>query len=206
LTLQPPPSEAAEDRYPVDFEASTGPFNRWWEMGAVGMKTVMYGDRRRADERLLTYSSEPIEDDLEITGHPIVTLYLTATGPDAAIHAYLEEVDPSGRVTYLTEGQLRASCRLLSDAAPPYTLTVPYHTFRREDARPMIPGEVAELTFGLLPTSVLVRKGHRIRVAIAGHDKGTFVRIPREGDLVLGVQRSASYPSSILLPARRRKS
>ena len=204
LSLQPPRAELSEDRYQVDFEATTGLYNRWWEMGAVEMKTVTYGDRRHPDLRLLTYTSEPLDEDTEITGHPVVTMHLTSTEPDAAIHVYLEDVDPSGRVTYITEGQLRARCRLLSAATPPYSLAVPYRTFRREDARPMVPGEIAELTFGLLPTSVLIRRGRRIRVAVAGHDKGTFVRIPRAGGLVLGVQRSQQHPSSIVLPIRRR--
>jgi len=37
-----------------------GDCNRWWEMGALNNKTVIYGDRARADERLLTYTSPPL--------------------------------------------------------------------------------------------------------------------------------------------------
>lgn len=46
---------------------------------------------------------------------------------------------------------------------------------------PLKPGEVAELRFALQSISVLVKKGHRLRVAIAGHDEDTFIRIPAEG-------------------------
>jgi hypothetical protein len=80
---------------------------------------------------------------------------------------------------------------------------IPYHTFKQADAMPLVPGEVAGLAFGLLPTSVLIRKGHRIRLGIAGHDEGTFARIPEEGFPVISVERNKLYPSHIELPMIR---
>jgi hypothetical protein len=62
---------------------------------------------------------------------------------------------------------------------------------------------VAELTFGLLPTSVLIRKGHRIRIAIAGHDKDTFRRIPAEGTPTITVAKDREYASFFELPVVR---
>jgi predicted acyl esterase len=63
-----------------------------------------------------------------------------------------------------------------------------------------VPGEIAEITFGLLPTSVLIKKGHRIRIGIAGHDKGTFVRIPADRIPVISVARNRRYASYVDLP------
>ena len=42
-------------------------------------------------------------------------------------------------------------------------------------------GEIDELSFGFHPMLMIIKKDHRIPVAIAGHDKGTFARIPTEG-------------------------
>lgn len=61
-------------------------------------------------------------------------------------------------------------------------------------------GEIVEVTFGLNPTSALIRQGHRIRVAIAGADKDTFARIPTEGTPIFQVSRSTLHPSAIQLP------
>jgi predicted acyl esterase len=141
-----------------------------------------------------------LAQDTEITGHPIVTLYVTSTADDGAFYVYLEDVDERGKGTYVTEGLLRAIHRKVSDAPPPYKMLVPYHSFKRQDAMPLVPGEVAELNFGLLPTSVLIKKGHRIRIAIAGHDKDTFARIPAEGRPVISVARNTSHASFIELP------
>jgi predicted acyl esterase len=67
-----------------------------------------------------------------------------------------------------------------------------------------VPGEPAELHFGLHPTSVLIRKGHRIRILIAGHDAGTFVRIPEEGTPTITLAHDRERPSCIDLPMRER--
>jgi uncharacterized protein len=130
----------------------------------------------------------------------VVTLFVTSTATDGAFYAYLEDVDPDGRVIYLTEGQLRAIHRRVCDREPPLKLFVPHHSFLREDAMPLVPGEVAELRFGLLPVSALVRKGHRLRLAIAGHDKGTFARIPTQGQPTITVRRSLHHTSHIDIP------
>ena len=84
-------------------------------------------------------------------------------------------------------------------------MQVPYHSFKLADTMPLVPGEGTELTFGLLPTSVLIRRGHRLRIAIAGHDQGTFVRIPAEATPVITVARNSQHASYIDLPLVRNK-
>ncbi|HKR01444.1 MAG TPA: CocE/NonD family hydrolase [Pyrinomonadaceae bacterium] len=203
LSTSAPTEAAGADTYQVDFEATTGDKNRWrTQLGGP----VIYPDRAEADRRLLTYTSQPLTEDTEITGYPVVNLYITSTHSDGAFFVYLEEVDEAGKVTYLTEGQLRAIHRKVSNDAPPYVSLVPYHTFKKKDAMPLVPGETTELKFGLLPTSVLVRKGHRIRVAIAGHDKSVFARTPAEGTPVISVARNKQYASFIELPIVSRQS
>jgi uncharacterized protein len=99
---------------------------------------------------------------------------------------------------------LRALHRKVSVEAPPYKLLVPYHSFKAKDAMPLGPGQVAELKFGLQPTSVLIKKGHRLRIAIAGADKNSFARIPAEGTPTISVARNRKNASWIELPVIRR--
>lgn len=193
-----PKSETGADTYTVDFDATTGLTNRWHTQKGGG--AVLYPDRARQDQRLLVYTSAPLTDDIEITGFPSVTLFVTSTCADGAFFVYLEDVDENGKVFYLIEGQIRALHRKISNALPPYTQFVPYHSFKRRDALPLKPGEVAEITFGLFPISALVRKGHSIRIAIAGADKDTFARIPADGTPVLTFARNQVHASRIDLP------
>ncbi len=189
------------DRYEVDYTATTGLTNRWHTN--IGGGDVVYPDRRKEDEKLLTYTSAPLERDSEITGHPLVTLYVRSSTEDPAFFAYLETVAPDGTVTYVTEGQLRAISRKVADTPPPYWHAGPYRTFLREDAEPMPIGEVEEITFDLWATSVHIPAGHRIRVALAGADAGNFARYPRGGESATWtIERGSDHPSRIVLPMR----
>jgi putative CocE/NonD family hydrolase len=199
-----PTDKDGEDRYAVDISATTGPQNRWWtEMGGG---PVVYPDREEQDKKLLVYQSQPLEEDLEITGYPIVNLLVTSTETDGAFFVYLEDVDEQGKVTYITEGMLRALHRKVSPEEPPYRVFGPFHSFKRKDSELLVPGEVAELSFSLLPTSVLLRQGHQLRVAIGGADATTFERIPAQGEPEIRLMRNQQYPSWIELPVIRKPS
>ncbi len=192
------PDTNGSDPYRVNFDVTTGTQNRWWtEMGGGA---VIYADRGEADRKLLVYESEPIDEDMEITGYPVVTLHADSSETDGAFFVYLEDVAPDGKVTYVTEGILRALHRKVSNEKPPYTVFGPYHSYKRKDGAALMPGEVAELKFALFPISALLRKGHRIRIAIAGADKDTFHRIPASGDPLIHIHYGGIYPSSIELP------
>jgi putative CocE/NonD family hydrolase len=197
LTSGAPETTQGEDAYVVDFEARTTTNPRW--LGPLFGDT-WYGSQTVEDQKRLVYQSAPLQTELEVTGYPVVTLHLSSTYPDGAVIVYLEDVDPLGRVRYVTEGILRVIHRKTGEDPARWDRPVPFHTFRSEDAEPLVPGEVAELAFGLEPTSALFRAGHRIRIAIAGHDAAAFRRIPDAGSPELRIQRNSTYPSFIELP------
>jgi len=201
LVQNRPAERLGHDTYLVDYSTGTGEASRWNSLtGPRGDLQFGYPDRAREDEKLLCYTSAPLTEDMEVTGHPIIRLYVSSTADDGNFFVYLEDVDPTGRVTYVTEGQLRALHRALSDEQPPYKDVVPYRTFERKDAAPLVPGEVAGLLFDLLPTSYLYRKGHSIRVAIAGADKDHFALMKAEPPPTLKFHRNETYSSAIDLP------
>jgi len=136
---------------------------------------------------------------MEVTGHPVVTLFVTSTATDGQVFVYLEEVDEASRVRYVTEGQLRALHRKLSTGRPPYKTVVPYRTFLRRDAKPLVAGQITQLTFDLFPTSYLFRKGRRVRIAIAGADKDHFDPLAGPPPTVQ-FYRGGAYCSRIDLP------
>lgn len=200
LSSTPPltdPGDEGEDAYLVDFEARSADDPRW--LGPLFGHT-WYRSRSAEDQKLLVYQTPPLETDLEVTGYPVVHLNLSSTHSDGAVIVYLEDVGPRNIVRYVTEGVLRVLHRNVTADPAPWARPVPYHSFRSEDVQPLVPGTVAELAFGLQPTSALFRAGHRIRIAIAGHDAAAFRRIPAQGTPEFRVQRNATYPSFIDLP------
>ena len=201
LTREKPYKEDGEDEYKINFRATTGKNNRWWALLAL---PILYDNREKMDEKLLSYTSEPFKEDTEITGQPIMSLYLTSTHEDGAIFVYLEDVDENGNITYITDGEFRVIHRKISEETPSYKTLLPYHTYKKGDSMPLIPGENAEIKFGLHTTSMLIRKGHRIKIAIAGGDKDTFSRYPKDGRPVINVSRNNKFSSHIDLPIFQR--
>jgi hypothetical protein len=177
LTTSAPAEPAGSDRYATDPTTGSGTSSRWH--GLAVPTWTEYPDRAERDRRLLVYQTAPLERGLEVTGHPLVQLTVRCDQTDGTLFAYLEDVDPSGNVGYATEGMLRAvQRRVRPNAEAPYALAVPYHSFTRADADPLVPGEPAELVFDLLPLSHRFGRGHRIRLAIAGADRDQFAVLP----------------------------
>ena len=192
-----PAQKSGCDSYQVNLTTTTGLNNRWY---CQLQHPVFFADRQEEDKKLLVYDTPPLEEDVEITGHPVVYLYVRSSATDGQFFVYLETIDPDGRVRLLTEGQLRALHRKVSNKTPPYQIFGPYHSLKKKDVEPMNPGEVTEIAFDLLPLSVLLKKGQRIRLAIAGADKDTFAPIEGIENPELTVERNRDYASYIDLP------
>ncbi|MBK8247862.1 MAG: CocE/NonD family hydrolase [Gemmatimonadetes bacterium] len=194
-----PVGASGTDSYQVDTTASTGAGTTRWDT-QLGGGDVVYPDRRDADRKLLTYTSAPLATDIEITGVPVVTLHVASTHTDGGFFGYLEDVAPDGRVTYITEGMLRALHRRESSEAPPYRHFGPYHTYTSRDTMPLVPGEVATLRFELFTTSVRLKAGHRLRLALAGADRPLLGLYPPNAAPTWTVHRSATHASFVEVP------
>jgi uncharacterized protein len=177
LRKAPPTEEKAQDVYSVDTAVGTGTESRWHTLVGLPINNP-YPDRFEQDGKLLIYTSPPLEEDWEITGHPTLTLHLDTSSADVTIFAYLEDISPKGSVAYVTEGMLRGIHRKVNGKGAPYHDPVPYRSYRRADSAPMIPGEISTLSIDLIPTSYLFKKGHQIRLALAGADKDHFLILP----------------------------
>lgn len=201
LSQNKPSEIEGSDSYEVDFTTTTGMQNRWFTN--MHGDDVVYLDRKEEDKKLLNYTTPILESDVEITGSIIVKLQVSSTYNDGAFFAYLEDVAPNGRVTYITEGMLRALHRKISDDPEPYVMIGPNHSFNKKDAMPLVPGEVSEIKFKLFATSVQIKKGHRIRISLAGADDSIFSRFPKKGTPVWQVQRNTNHISSVTFPMRK---
>ena len=192
------PAGDGSDIYEVDFTASTGTNSRY--RSPVDLSKTAYPDRKAQDHKLLTYTSAPLDADVEIAGDPIADLMLATTAPDGEVIVYLEDISPDGTPTYLTEGLLRLAHRNPPADASSTLSSDPLHTYLSADAAPMTPGKAELIKIGLFPIAVQLHKGERIRIAIAGADDGNLDRLPSTGDPVLTVHRSSAAPSWLELP------
>ena len=190
----------------LDPTAGTGPLNRWHANLAGG--PVTYPDRSATDRKLLTYTSTPLRHALTVTGLGKVTMNVTGIrgARHGALYAYLEDVRPRGRVTYVTEGELALADRALASERinPAWRKFRTPRTYASADASPFALLKPQQVTFDLLPTSVLFRAGDRIRIAIAAADPSAFQLMPADGKATYRITHSASSPSYVDLPVVRK--
>jgi len=198
LADKPPEADGGSDLYAPDYQAGTGERTRWNSLIGMPIENP-YPDRAEQDARLLCYTTQPLGQDCEVTGHPVVQLFLQVDAGEVDVFVYLEDVDPQGQVSYVTEDILRASQRKLSFEPPSYRTPAPWRSFRRADAVPVEPDETMQLVFDLIPTSYVFRQGHAIRIALAGADKDHFYPSGK-GPSTWQVFHDRQKPSHISLP------
>jgi putative CocE/NonD family hydrolase len=197
LSLALPVTTAGVDEYHVDYSTTTGTATRWTAgynvMSPVYPTTLMFND-----EKGLTYTSSPLTAEVEVTGHPVVHLWVTSSARDGDFFVYLEDVTEASFSKYITEGNLRASHRAISTAPYNY-LGLPYHRSYAEDIVDL-PDQPVELVFDLLPTSYVFDAGHRIRVTITCADKDTALTPQLDPPPTIHLYREADHASYIVLP------
>ena len=207
-----------KDVYRVDFEAHSD-----YGKDSLSRYTITQGipkermERTELDKKCWTYDTPVLAEDTEVSGHPIVQLWLSSNQDYGDLYVYLEEVDSSGRSFYVSEGKLRAGWHKEHDPniQSNYKMAVkpvlPWHGFKEEqfEDKALAGGKIIEMRLDLTPTAWLFKKGSKIRVSLAGADRGNFEPNPGlcpEGkwehcpETSLTIHRSAEMPSQILLP------
>jgi hypothetical protein len=113
----------------------------------------------RAD--VLVYSTEPLAEDLEVTGPVTLRLFAASSAPDTDFTAKLVDVSPCGFARNLTDGIVRARFR----ESP-------------SEEKLLEPGRVAEFTIDLWSTANVFKTGHRIRLEVSSSNFPRFDRNP----------------------------
>ena len=195
LQLAPPAQSPAVDTYTVDYTTTSGEQPRWTGL-AVPHE---YPNMRANDAKSLTYTTPSLEAPLDITGHPVAHVWLSADVPDLDLVMYLEDVDGDGNSTYVSQGNLRASHRSLS-LAPFNNLGLPWHNHFESEVQPIPPREPIELVFDLLPTAYRFQVGHRLRITVAFADADSFHTPELDPAPLVSILREAAHASYVELP------
>lgn len=140
------------------------------------------GQEQNLDEAYsLTYTSEPLEEDLEILGFPQVQLYAASTAENTAFVVKLTEVDPEGRSNLLTYGVLNAS-----------------HRNSHEEPKALKPEKIYKLNIEMTSISWVFKKGYRIRVSVTSSHWPILWPLPEPA--VNRVYLDKEHVSKITLP------
>jgi putative CocE/NonD family hydrolase len=202
LSPEDPAGDEPGDRYsydPADPVPTIGGVNSVLTMTQGAETPILPGprDQRVLEARtdVLSYTSEPLERDLEVIGPVEMVLYAVSSAKDTDWVVRLSDVYPDGRAIFMTEGIIRARYRGGVDG---------------DTVELLEPNEAAEYRIRCYPTANVFRRGHRVRLDVTsssfprfsrnlntGEDVGTGTRMEVAQQTVLHTDR---YPSHVLLP------
>lgn len=200
--VQEAPREASVAGHKATFSTGTGLHSRFERLGALPVADY-YKDWNGREDAMLTFATAPLEQEAELTGHAVIQLHVATSEHDAAVFAYLSEVDADGRSWFITEGHLRLLHRAEAKAPASYDATWPWRTFRREHAKHMQPGVAETVRFALLPVSWKLQAGSRLRLALAGGDADHFAQVTAGRPPLLTFALGGANASFIDLPLKQ---
>ena len=161
--------------------------------------------------RVLTFTSAPLDADLEVTGPIVLKLYASSSTIDTQFIVKLTDQHPQDVLarskgeqpayTPVSKGWLKASHREKDPERS--TPTRPFYT--HTNPRPLTPGDIYEFEVEVLPISYVFKQGHRIRLELANGDSpatdGVFSH-PYHPCLMGTdtIHHDAAHPSHLLLP------
>jgi uncharacterized protein len=183
LSLTPPSSDESADTFEYDPRKPVPSRG-----GAVlGPRAgIALQDDVEARQDVLVYSSSVLEDVMEVTGPVRALLHVDTTAPSTDFTVKLVDVHPNGKAYNVCDGILRRAYSGDARAAP------------------------TEITVELWPTSMLFRRGHRVRIEVSSSNYPRFDRNPNTGRdtatetepraAMQTVFHAKSAPSRIILP------
>jgi predicted acyl esterase len=157
------PEGLADDRIEVQGDVGTAA----WISCAGKPPWTLPEDQREDDERSLAYDW-PLDQELEVLGHPRLRLTVTSPHPVSFLSARLCDVFPDGTSALVSRAVLNLT-----------------HRGGHETPEPLEPGVPTPVEIELELTSWIFEAGHRVRLALAGSDWPNTWPPPRDGTLVV---------------------
>ncbi len=189
LGLRPPGPNSAADAYTYDPEDPTPTIGGSIVSYVYPPGSVDVGNaQQRAD--VLTYTSDVLDDDLDVVGPLRLVLYASSSAVDTDFVARLTDVFPDGRAIQLQSGLLRARYRDLEQG--PELLE---------------PGEIYRFDIDMWATANRFKAGHRLRLDISSADFPRFDRNANRGGepgppvtARQTIHHDSRHPSHLLVP------
>ncbi|HEX3298920.1 MAG TPA: CocE/NonD family hydrolase [Actinomycetota bacterium] len=119
-----------------------------WISCAGGLPWGQSADQRPDEERSLTYTWEPLTEDLEVFGHPYLRVTLRSDRPIAYLSAKITDVFPDGASSLVVRGMTNIA----------------------HQDEPVVPGESFEIDLELEAIAWTFEAGHQVRLDLAGAD------------------------------------
>lgn len=176
-----------------------------WILGLT-LPKACFSNADKSTQQRLTFETAPMAEDFYINGPIQADIWIDSTVTEAVVAVQVEELSDKQSLP-ITNGQLLASMRAVDESRSRFMsgeMIHPFHYFTEEKSQLLVPGEVVKMQVEIFPTSAIIRKGNRLRIAISPSNQAQgMLNYPRQALAEGGVttiHNSPQYPSSIVLP------
>lgn len=181
-----------------------------WTLGAGGLlPKACYSNSATVEnaQKALIYQTPMLMEDMYINGPIQADVWVSTTKTEAAIAVRVDDVDFFGKATPISTGLLSVSDRAVDVSRSRYldgVMIQPWHPFTVVAKQPAVLGQPMLVSVEVFPAAALVRKGHKLRVAISSSNQAQGIwPTPQQAKAngnVSTIHSDPSRPSSVVLP------
>ena len=154
----------------------------------------------------VSYLTAPLTQNTTVIGGGVVQAWIKAPVTDVDLQVTVSEVRPDGLETFVQDGWLRASDRVLNTKRS--TLLAPVLSMTKQDVAPLPKDKFTQVTIPLYYEGHAYRAGSRIRITIAAPNGAqpiwAFSQTVPKGTTTVTVAHGAGMASRLILPVVRR--
>ena len=150
-------------------------------------------DQRRDENDSLTFTTEELRQDMEMTGMGEVEFYASSTSDDTDFCIKISDVLPNGRSELVASTWLNSSYRE-SNVNPRQP-----KDWKFVKPTKIVPGQVYKYKYTIQHTSYVFKKGHRIRATISSSDWPTMWPNPNPAENEIHF-KNLSYVALPIIP------
>ncbi|MFT3858921.1 MAG: CocE/NonD family hydrolase [Aquabacterium sp.] len=159
------------------------------------------------NQKALVFETAPLQADMYLNGPIQADIWMSASKTQAAIAVRVDDVDGWGTATPISTGLMSAAFRAVDPTRSRFVNGVmiqPWHPFTVASKLPVVPGVPMLVPVEVFPNAALVRKGHKLRIAISSSNQAQGVwSTPAQAEAngnVSTIYNEPMYPSSVVLP------
>jgi putative CocE/NonD family hydrolase len=180
-----------------------------WTFGILGYYNNIpcFSDDARVERYNANYETAPMAEDYYINGPIEADIWMSTTRNDAALSVRVDDVQPDGTVTPLTNGLMTASFRAVDTTRSRFfngQMIQPWHPFTQDSVQAVGPDNIVMVPVEIFPTSALIEAGHKLRVSVGpsnlAQGLSPIPTLVQSAGGKLTIYNDAEHPSSVVLP------
>jgi len=181
-----------------------------WTLGMGGiLPKLCYTNSNTVEksQKALIFQTAALSADMYINGPMQADIWMSTTQTEAAVAVRIDDVDAWGNATPISTGLMSASYRAVDTSRSRYingTMIQPWHPFTVASKQSVVPGQPMLVPVEVFPAAALIRKGHKLRIAISASNQAQGIwptpqQLKANGN-VSTIYNDPSRPSSLVLP------